>query len=166
MENKTQYYGSKIEHLILGGKDENESENEERAKREMRRLKRKWTKNLRGREKKARLFLTLMTYLERRSQSSPWRPGTNSTRKSSGWWWTRWPACWMIQMCCSLVRLSWLSLGGVLHLEVCWGMPGSMRGHQGQGVGGYGQWPWCRSWTQLLRSGNLQAGWDDSYEGD
>ena len=35
MENKTWYHGEKIKHLILGGKDENESENEERAKKEM-----------------------------------------------------------------------------------------------------------------------------------
>ena len=86
MENKTWYHGEKIKHLILGGKDENESENEERAKKkEMRRLERKLTKNLRGKEKKARLLLTVMTYLQRRSQSSPWRPGTNSARRSSGW---------------------------------------------------------------------------------
>ena len=33
MENKTWYHGEKIKHLILGGKDENKSENEERAKK-------------------------------------------------------------------------------------------------------------------------------------
>ena len=41
-------------------------------------------------------------------------------------------------------------LGGVLrHARQYEGSPRS---------GCWGIWPWCRSWTRLLRSGNLQAG--------
>ena len=91
MENKTWYYGEKIKHLILGGKDENESENDERAKKRYEKAREKVNKEFAREGEESKTIIKSEDISRQSSPSSPtcrftcWRPGTNSARKSSGW---------------------------------------------------------------------------------
>ena len=135
MENKTWYHGEKIKHLILGGKDENKSENEERAKKKDVKAGEKVNKEFEregeesktvinsddiSSEKKSVLSMEARHKLSKEEQWVVMDEVTSMMNDTDG-----------LQPCD--VILTVLGWGPPLG-----GMPGSMRGHQGQGVGGYG----------------------------